>query len=310
MAVITKSHDWITGETITEALLDAIEDNIIDNGLIPAGIEDYSATDAQMQTQTDPYPGSVISKATALAGELERIRYQIAQIMGETYWYLDPDDSIADIKSDLDSHDHDSVGGQVVTAGLADGAVTNDKLGADAVDGAKIGDDVIDSEHYVAGSIDNEHLAANSVDSDQYVDGSIDRVHLAADIIDGTKIEDDAVDSEHFAAGSIDEEHLSTAVRNLMSPKSIQVSSGSVTMTGTVGSGSNNVTITSVDTSKAYVILNGVKMTSENLSGAAGLSGWARLTSATNVEIGVTLAEAAVSGTGTFTVYFTVVEWN
>lgn len=59
----------------------------IDTLFTPSGLDDYSVSDAQMQIQTAPYPGSVLSKPTSTAGELERIRYQIAQIIGEDFWY-------------------------------------------------------------------------------------------------------------------------------------------------------------------------------------------------------------------------------
>lgn len=53
----------------------------------------YSATDTQMQIQTDPYPSNVTSHASNLGGELERIRFQISAILGATtpdFWYADP----------------------------------------------------------------------------------------------------------------------------------------------------------------------------------------------------------------------------
>ena len=52
-----------------------------------AGCGGHSDTDADAQIQTAPYPGSVLSKATSIAGELERLRYQLAQILGTDYWY-------------------------------------------------------------------------------------------------------------------------------------------------------------------------------------------------------------------------------
>jgi hypothetical protein len=65
------------------------------DGSAPAYIDDYSQDTAQMRATTDPYPGAAASLATTLAGEVERIRYLIAQITGETYWYIDPDSNIA-----------------------------------------------------------------------------------------------------------------------------------------------------------------------------------------------------------------------
>lgn len=52
-----------------------------------AGCGGHSDTDADAQIQTNPYPGSVLSKATSIAGELERLRYQLAQILGTDFWY-------------------------------------------------------------------------------------------------------------------------------------------------------------------------------------------------------------------------------
>lgn len=56
----------------------------------PIGVGGYSATTAQAQIQTNPFPGSVLSLATFLGGELERIRYMISLITGNTYWYQPP----------------------------------------------------------------------------------------------------------------------------------------------------------------------------------------------------------------------------
>lgn len=88
MAALYSHTTRADGLTLTAAIYNADHQNHIDNG-IPAQFDDYSATDAQAQTQTDPYPSSALSKATSLAGELERLRYVIAQITGNTYWYED-----------------------------------------------------------------------------------------------------------------------------------------------------------------------------------------------------------------------------
>ena len=79
----------IPGQLIASSLWDNEWQNLNTN-FIPAGMDSYSDTDAQMQIQTNPYPGSVTSHATSLGGEIERIRYQISQILGPTtpaYWY-------------------------------------------------------------------------------------------------------------------------------------------------------------------------------------------------------------------------------
>lgn len=76
----------VPNQLITSALWNAELANI-QTLTAPEGIEGYEDTDAETQIQTAPYPGSVLSKATALSGEIERIRYQLAQILGTDYWY-------------------------------------------------------------------------------------------------------------------------------------------------------------------------------------------------------------------------------
>jgi microcystin-dependent protein len=82
----------IPGQLIASALWNNEFTNIANN-LNPLGLDGYEDTDTQMQIQTAPYPGSVTSHATSLGGEIERIRYQISQILGATtpaYWYAAP----------------------------------------------------------------------------------------------------------------------------------------------------------------------------------------------------------------------------
>jgi hypothetical protein len=93
-ATFSRVTTWSDGQTLTAANLNAEFDNILNNGT-PTGWDDYSATVSQMQSTADPYPGSVESQATSLAGEIERLRYQILEIKkaiqpsGVTYWYQD-----------------------------------------------------------------------------------------------------------------------------------------------------------------------------------------------------------------------------
>lgn len=94
MSLLSRVKTWITGETLTASDLNAEFDNIL-NGLTPTYIEDASADSTAMRATADPYPASSESLATSLLGEIQRIRYMLAQITGETYWYIDPDTTIA-----------------------------------------------------------------------------------------------------------------------------------------------------------------------------------------------------------------------
>ena len=93
-ATFSRVKTWSAGEVLTAADLNAEFNNILNN-LDPDGIDDYSSDTTEMRSTTDPYPASSESQATALAGEIERLRYQILEIKKTlqasniTYWYED-----------------------------------------------------------------------------------------------------------------------------------------------------------------------------------------------------------------------------
>ena len=75
-----------TGTTLTAAIYNTDHQNHINNH-VPAQMDDYSSSVAEMQTQTDPGESGGESQPTTLAGELARLRYAIAEIKGTQYWY-------------------------------------------------------------------------------------------------------------------------------------------------------------------------------------------------------------------------------
>lgn len=94
MPLFARLKTWTDEENLSDEDLNDEIDNILDH-LAPAYIEDYSSTVGEMQTQTTPGAVGTESQATTLAGEIERLRFVIARITGETYWYTAPDASIA-----------------------------------------------------------------------------------------------------------------------------------------------------------------------------------------------------------------------
>jgi|TARA_Y100000310_G_scaffold231529_2_gene234123 hypothetical protein len=84
------------GLTLTANIYNADHQNHIDNH-DPEKMDDYAPDNATFQTMTDPYPASSESLPTTLAGEIERIRYQIDQIIGGTQWYHDVPTSNGDL---------------------------------------------------------------------------------------------------------------------------------------------------------------------------------------------------------------------
>ena len=88
----------VTGELITASDRNSEHDNHINNN-IPENTDDYSTNTTEMQINTDPYPAGSPSLATSLSEEIERLRYLIKQITGETQWYIDPDTDMVALKS-------------------------------------------------------------------------------------------------------------------------------------------------------------------------------------------------------------------
>lgn len=222
----------IAGQLITASLWNGMELNIINNGLIPAGIDDYSANDTEMQTMTDPYPASATSRPTSLQGEMERLRYQLDQLIGKTYWYEDPDVDIATFKTRFDAHTHDGTannGPQIAAAGLASNAVTTAKILDANVTTAKIADLNVTVGKIADAAIDSNKLAASVAGNglaggagtalSVNVDGSTLEINSdALRVKDGgittAKIADSNVTTAKIADTNVTEAKLATAVVN------------------------------------------------------------------------------------------------
>lgn len=88
-ATYSKYKTWAADEVVTTPELNQQFDNERAN-LNPPGVDDYSASQAQMRLQTDPGAAGTESLATSLAGELERLRFALNRLIGGTYWYDAP----------------------------------------------------------------------------------------------------------------------------------------------------------------------------------------------------------------------------
>lgn len=82
-----------SGTILTAAIYNSDHQNHVTNQN-PEETGAYSDTAAQMQIQTSPGGVGSESLAPSLAGELERLRYMIAELMGTTYWYSSPPSTI------------------------------------------------------------------------------------------------------------------------------------------------------------------------------------------------------------------------
>jgi len=87
-AIFSRVKNW-NAENLTNEDLNAEIDNILTN-FVPLQFDDYSTNVAQMQTTADPGEVGTESLATTLAGELDRLRFAIADVKGTTQWYETP----------------------------------------------------------------------------------------------------------------------------------------------------------------------------------------------------------------------------
>lgn len=85
--------NWVTTEDVTSVDLNAEFDNILNN-LTAANVDDYSTNVTQMQSTADPGEVGTESLATSVAGEIQRLRFLIAEITGQEEWYESPSASL------------------------------------------------------------------------------------------------------------------------------------------------------------------------------------------------------------------------
>lgn len=101
MSNVSFSKTWAAADVLYAADLEAMKAALIavingdiDNANIasaaaisPSKIDDYSASATDMRVQTNPYTSDTEVLATDMRGELARIRYVLATMLGTTYWY-------------------------------------------------------------------------------------------------------------------------------------------------------------------------------------------------------------------------------
>ena len=78
-----------SGLTLTANIYNTDHQNHIDNHNTTQ-IDDFSTDNTEMRSTTDPFPSLSESRATSLSGEIERIRFVLQQLGGQTQWYIDP----------------------------------------------------------------------------------------------------------------------------------------------------------------------------------------------------------------------------
>lgn len=101
-ATFPRIKTWVDDEDVEYTDINAEFDNILNN-LTPTGVDDHSVNTTQMRLQTNPGSYGSESLATSLAGEIQRLRFKISQIIGgdNSVWYDTPEASIASLVTSL-----------------------------------------------------------------------------------------------------------------------------------------------------------------------------------------------------------------
>lgn len=291
----------IPGQLIAASLWNGEFQNIFNNGN-PLGIGAYSDTDPQMQTATDPFPGGSTSRPTSLGGEIERLRFVLAEITGNTYWYQVPASTIASIAPSITAL---QARFPVQTVDIGALQVTTAKLALLAVTAAQIANNTITAAQIVNATITETQLAT-SVAGNGLSGGN--GTPLAVNV-DGSTI---AISADTLAvpAGGITPTQLSAGVPVAVGLKSIQTLSFLVAIGASVTSVTTNTTISSVNTSKSVAVLKTLSVSS---SGATThqtpMIAWS-LTSATNLQTILSVFSNLGGSGDSFNVVFVVLEFN
>lgn len=98
--LLTRLKFWKDDEQVTHTDLNAEFDNIITYS-VPGMVDSLSHTVTDMRADSDPgEPGSETQASTMLQ-EMQQVRFQLAAILGEDYWYSTPDKTISQLLSPI-----------------------------------------------------------------------------------------------------------------------------------------------------------------------------------------------------------------
>lgn len=99
MAKFNRLKVWVE-EILSHTDLNAEFDNFLSH-FAPKWMDSMSETAGAMQSSADPYPSEVLAPADSLEGEVQRLRFMLEQVTGETYWFQKPVRSLADVSDQI-----------------------------------------------------------------------------------------------------------------------------------------------------------------------------------------------------------------
>lgn len=278
----------VPGQVIASSLWNNEFVNLFDN-INPDGVGAYSDTDTQMQTATDPFPSGATSRPTAVSGEIERLRYMLQLIIGQTYWYQHPSTDLETASSDITT-----LQGKfpVQTADIGDLQVTDAKINDVAF--GKITGTITPSD----GTITTSKIVDAAV-----TDAKINDV--AASKITGQIVTSQITDSNVTAA------KLASDVPIAVGLKSIQtVNASTVTISSGASTGNSNTIISSVNTAKVALCVVSLTIASDATSNHPVPMVQVALTTSTNLKVTLTTSANASGGAIQYNVTVTILEFN
>lgn len=127
MALFPRVTTWVSNQVLTASALNGEFNNILNNAQASSWIG-FSANVAQMQQQTSPGGVGSESLAGSIADELQRIRFMLAFLSGQTFWYDQTGSTLG-----TNGIQTASINDQAVTAAkIANGAITTTQISATA----------------------------------------------------------------------------------------------------------------------------------------------------------------------------------
>jgi len=246
----------IPGQLIAASLWNGEFQNLFTN-INPLGVGAYSDTDPQMQTATDPFPSGATSRPTSLGGEIERLRFVLAEITGNTYWYQVPTNTLATLATSI-------------TAILARFPIQTADIGLLQVTAATIANNTITATQ----------IANNTITATQIANATITATQLATSVagnglsggagtplavnVDNSTL-DISADTVEVKAGGITSTQLSSTLLTLVTPKQPKTNVSSLVTANSVNGSFG--TVLSVSGAGA---LKGITLKADRGGGASG----------------------------------------
>lgn len=181
MAILSRFKNWVSGEVLTAADLNAEFNNIVNN-LTASNVEGGSANVTAMRVTQDPGEVGTEVLAASVLEEIRQLRRILVEITGKTYWYQTPVSSLEGFLNGT---------GQVDV--IADNIVSAAKLQTNSVTTVKIADLNVTTAKIALLAVSTAQLADASITTAKLQDASVSTNKIINLNVTSQKIADNAV---------------------------------------------------------------------------------------------------------------------